>query len=180
MTRKQRRTTIIVSGVTVAVAVTLLVLSALKDSIVYFHSPTDVVEKGITPDQTIRIGGLVAEGSVLREGETGKGQTVNFSVTDMAETISVEYTGILPDLFREGQGVVVEGAFDQGGKFVAKTVLAKHDENYMPPEVADALKEVGHWETFEGGEMDTSNAPAPSNETPKPAEENVSDGEQSP
>lgn len=155
MTRKQRRTTVIVSGVTLLVAATLLILSAMRDSIVYFHSPSEVAAAGFETDQTIRIGGLVATGSVRR----GEGETVFFSVTDMAETIPVEFTGILPDLFREGQGVVVEGMLGSAGKFTASSVLAKHDENYMPPEVADALKDAGHWEEYEGGLMDTSDGP---------------------
>lgn len=155
MTRKQRRTTFIVSGVTVLVAATLLILSALRDSIVYFHSPTEVVEASFRIDDVIRIGGLVATDSVQR----GAGETVFFSVTDMAATIPVEFTGILPDLFREGQGVVVEGTLNETGTFVAKSVLAKHDENYMPPEVADALKEAGKWEEYQGGVMDTSDGP---------------------
>lgn len=155
MTRKQRRTTVIVSGVTVLVAATLLILSALRDSIVYFHSPSEVAEATFATDDTIRIGGLVATDSVRR----GEGETVQFDVTDMAATIPVAYTGILPDLFREGQGVVVEGTLDASGLFTARSVLAKHDENYMPPEVADALKDAGHWEEYEGGVMDTSDGP---------------------
>jgi cytochrome c-type biogenesis protein CcmE len=155
MTRKQRRTTVIVSGVSVAIAATLLILTALRDSIVYFHSPSEVVSSEMVPGENIRIGGLVSTDSVKRGG----GETIFFSVTDMAATVPVEFTGILPDLFREGQGVVIEGAFDSQEKFIAKTVLAKHDENYMPPEVADALKEAGHWEEYEGGTMDTSKGP---------------------
>lgn len=157
MTRKQRRTTVIVSGVTVLVAATLLILSALRDSIVYFHSPSEVVEATFQTDETIRIGGLVATESVKR----GEGETVFFAVTDMAATIPVQFTGILPDLFREGQGVVVEGKLEASGTFTAKSVLAKHDENYMPPEVADALKDAGHWEEYQGGIMDTSDGPTP-------------------
>lgn len=155
MTRKQRRTSVIVSGVTILIAATLLILSAMRDSIVYFHSPSEVAEATFTKDETIRIGGLVATDSVKR----GEGETVWFDVTDMAATISVAYTGILPDLFREGQGVVVEGNLGATGLFTAKSVLAKHDENYMPPEVADALKDAGHWEEYEGGMMDTSDGP---------------------
>lgn len=155
MTRKQRRTTVIVSGVTLLVAATLLILSAMRDSIVYFHSPSEVVLATFSSSETIRIGGLVATDSVKR----GEGETVRFDVTDMAATIPVAYTGILPDLFREGQGVVVEGMLDSAGLFTAKSVLAKHDENYMPPEVADALKDAGHWEEYEGGTMDTSDGP---------------------
>lgn len=147
----------IASGVTVLVAATLLILSALRDSIVYFHSPSEVVEATFQTDETIRIGGLVATESVKR----GEGETVFFAVTDMAATIPVQFTGILPDLFREGQGVVVEGKLEASGTFTAKSVLAKHDENYMPPEVADALKDAGHWEEYQGGIMDTSDGPTP-------------------
>lgn len=119
-----------------------LVLFALEDSIVFFYSPSDVSEKSIKPGQRIRIGGLVAEGSVKR----GDGTRVQFVVTDTAKTLPVTYTGVLPDLFREGQGVVAEGSLGADGVFVAESVLAKHDENYMPPEVADALRKQGVWQ----------------------------------
>jgi cytochrome c-type biogenesis protein CcmE len=123
-----------------------LVLFALKDSIVFFNSPTDVVEKRIAPGSRIRLGGLVKEGSLTR----GDNLTVRFEVTDGNRSVPVSYTGILPDLFREGQGVVTEGALDSAGHFKADSVLAKHDETYMPKEVADALKKQGHWKS-EGG-----------------------------
>ena len=143
MTRKQKRLTIIAGGVCVIGLAVILVLFALRDQIVYFHSPTDVVEKQVGPGDRIRLGGLVAENSVVR----GQGTQVEFAVTDTANTVKITYTGILPDLFREGQGVVVEGAFQTGDQlFVADTVLAKHDENYMPKEVADSLKAQGHWQ----------------------------------
>ena len=118
-----------------------LVLNALKDSIVFFNSPTDVVEKQIKPGTRIRIGGLVKEGSVSR----GDSLAVRFEVTDGKSTVPVAYQGLLPDLFREGQGIVAEGALDGAGTFRADSVLAKHDETYMPKEVADALKKQGHW-----------------------------------
>jgi cytochrome c-type biogenesis protein CcmE len=118
-----------------------LVLGALKDAIVFFNSPTDVVEKHVNPGTRIRIGGLVKEGSVRR----GDGLAVRFDVTDGKSTVPVAYQGLLPDLFREGQGVVAEGALDPAGTFRADSVLAKHDEAYMPKEVADALKKQGHW-----------------------------------
>ena len=105
-----------------------------------------VVEKGVKPGQRIRLGGLVAEGSVTK---AGSGEVTLFDVTDMQNTVQVSYRGILPDLFREGQGVVAEGRFGSDGVFVADEVLAKHDENYMPPEVADALKEAGEWQRSE-------------------------------
>src|SRR6187455_2809592 len=143
MTRKQRRLTLIGAGLGVLGLAAALVLFALKDSIVFFNSPTDVMEKRIAPGSRIRLGGLVKEGSVTR----GDNLTVRFEVTDGNKTVPVSYTGILPDLFREGQGVVTEGALDASGHFKADSVLAKHDETYMPKEVADALKKQGHWKS---------------------------------
>ncbi|MFL5107761.1 MAG: cytochrome c maturation protein CcmE [Xanthobacteraceae bacterium] len=141
MTRKQRRLALIGSGLAVLALAAALVLSALKDSIVFFNSPTDVVEKNVQPGARIRLGGLVQPGSLVR----GDNLSVRFEVTDGNRAVPVAYTGILPDLFREGQGVVAEGALDSAGLFRADTVLAKHDETYMPKEVADALKKQGHW-----------------------------------
>jgi cytochrome c-type biogenesis protein CcmE len=141
MTRKQRRLALIGSGLTVLAVAAVLVLSALKESIVFFNSPTDVVEKQVQPGARIRLGGLVKPGSV----ERGDNLSVRFEVTDGNRAVPVAYTGILPDLFREGQGVVTEGALDGAGLFRADSVLAKHDESYMPKEVADALKKQGHW-----------------------------------
>jgi cytochrome c-type biogenesis protein CcmE len=140
MTRKQRRLVLIGSSFAVLAVAVALILGALKDSIVFFNSPTDVVEKQIKPGARIRLGGLVQPGSVTRRDLDAR-----FDVTDGKTSIKVSYRGILPDLFREGQGVVAEGALDASGAFVADTVLAKHDENYMPKEVADALKRQGHW-----------------------------------
>ncbi|MFO7297535.1 MAG: cytochrome c maturation protein CcmE [Pseudomonadota bacterium] len=142
MSRKQRRAVLILTCVGLLAVASLLVLFALRDSIVFFHTPSEVVEKGIQAGQRFRLGGLVAEGSVKR----GEGSLVEFGVTDTVKTIQVVYEGVLPDLFREGQGVVTEGRLDETGKFQADTVLAKHDENYMPPEVADALKDKGVWQ----------------------------------
>lgn len=142
MTRKQRRATMIISALAVLGISVGLILYAMSDSIVYFHSPTDVAEKNVKPGQRIRLGGLVADGSVKR----GQGTTVRFVVTDLVKELPVEFTGVLPDLFREGQGVVAEGKINTAGVFVADSVLAKHDENYMPPEVADSLKKSGKWE----------------------------------
>jgi cytochrome c-type biogenesis protein CcmE len=141
MTRKQRRLTLIGCGLAVLAVAAVLVLSALRDAIVFFNSPTDVAEKNVAPGTRIRLGGLVKEGSIAR----GENLTVRFDVTDGNRTVPVAYTGILPDLFREGQGVVTEGALDTAGVFRADSVLAKHDETYMPKEVADALKKQGHW-----------------------------------
>ena len=142
MTRKQRRATLILTGVGVLGLACVLVLFALSDTIVFFHTPSDVAEKNIAAGQRFRLGGLVAKDTVKR----GEGTAVEFGVTDTLKTITVSYKGVLPDLFREGQGVVTEGRLDAGGRFMADTVLAKHDENYMPPEVAKALKEKGLWQ----------------------------------
>ena len=142
MTRKQRRATFIALSVGILSAAVLLVAVALRDTIVFFHTPKEVAEKHIPAGKRIRLGGLVAQGSVKR----GAGTSVEFAITDSVTTIPVSYTGLLPDLFREGQGVVAEGKLDAGGRFLADTVLAKHDENYMPPEVAKALKEQGMWQ----------------------------------
>ncbi|MDA7947703.1 MAG: cytochrome c maturation protein CcmE [Hyphomicrobiaceae bacterium] len=142
MTRKQRRSVLIATCVAVLGVAVGLVLFALEDSIVFFYSPSDIAEKNIKPGQRIRIGGLVEEGSVKR----GDGTQVQFAVTDTAKTLPVTYIGVLPDLFREGQGVVAEGKLGGDGIFVAESVLAKHDENYMPPEVAEALRKQGVWQ----------------------------------
>ena len=152
MTRKQRRLALIGTGMGVLGLAAALVLFALKDSIVFFNSPTDVVEKRIAPGSRIRLGGLVKEGSLTR----GDNLTVRFEVTDGNKSIAVSYTGILPDLFREGQGVVTEGALDTAGRFKADSVLAKHDETYMPKEVAEALKKQGHWKSDGYGLAGTS------------------------
>ncbi len=139
MTRKQRRATLIGGGVSLLGIAAILVLFALKDTITYFHTPSDIAEKKIIPGPRFRLGGLVADASVKR----GSGSQVEFAVTDTLKTVPVVFTGILPDLFREGQGVVAEGRLDGNGTFVADSVLAKHDETYMPPDVASALKARG-------------------------------------
>ncbi len=147
MTRKQRRLTMIgIAGLILSLA-TILVLIALEDQIVFFQTPSDVVAKSISDGKRFRLGGLVKENSIqsLKDGQ------VLFEVTDTVHTITVSHFGILPDLFREGQGVVTEGILQTNGIFKADTVLAKHDENYMPKEVADALKEQGVWK---GNESD--------------------------
>jgi len=141
MTRKRRRLVLIGAGLGVLVIAVALVLNALRDGIVFFNSPSDVVEKHIAPGARIRLGGLVKAGSLVR----GDNMTIRFEVTDGNRQIVVGYQGVLPDLFREGQGVVAEGALDGSGVFNADTILAKHDETYMPKEVADALKKSGHW-----------------------------------
>ena len=139
MTRKQRRGIIIGTGVGILSLAAILVMFALKDAVVFFHTPSDITEKHVMPGQRIRLGGLVANGSVKR----GEGTHVTFTVTDTLKEIPVTYSGVLPDMFREGQGVVAEGALDANGMFEADTVLAKHDENYMPKEVAESLKAKG-------------------------------------
>ena len=136
MTRKQRRSVFIGAGLAVLALATGLVLYALEDSIVFFYSPSEVVEKNLAPGQRFRLGGLVETGSLVR----GEGTEVRFAVTDRSQTISVIYKGVLPDLFREEQGVIAEGRLNASGQFIADSVLAKHDENYMPREVYDALK----------------------------------------
>ena len=141
MTRKQRRLTLIGGGLAVLAIAVALMLNAFRDLIVFFNSPSDVVEKHVEPGTRIRLGGLVKDGTLVR----GNNLTVRFEVTDGKTEIPVAYTGVLPDLFREGQGVVAEGVLDGGGTFNADTILAKHDETYMPKEVADALKKSGHW-----------------------------------
>ncbi len=137
--RAKRKRRLILSGlllVGIGTAVTLTLL-ALNKNINLFYTPTQVKAGEAPTSQPIRIGGLVEEGSV---GRDKKGLTVHFKVTDTAETVAIEYTGILPDLFREGQGIVAQGRLNNQGIFIADTVLAKHDENYMPPEVANALQ----------------------------------------
>ena len=139
MTRKQRRGVLIGVGVGVLMLAVGLVLFAMRDSIVFFHTPSDLAEKAIPVGQRFRLGGLVLAGSVKR----GEGPKVDFVVTDTLKNVPVVYEGVLPDLFREGQGVVAEGKLTAQGTFVADTVLAKHDENYMPPAVAKALQARG-------------------------------------
>jgi cytochrome c-type biogenesis protein CcmE len=154
MTRKKRRLYAVLAGMSALGVATALVLFAFSDDLVFFYSPTDLRTKQVPIDRRLRIGGLVEENSVTREDG---GKTIRFRVTDGAHTVGVTYTGVLPDLFREGQGVVAEGALRPDGMFKAAEVLAKHDENYMPPEVAEALKKSGHWQ--EG--MDGRPAPRP-------------------
>ncbi len=141
MTRKQRRLMLIgLAGVVLAIAAGLI-LYALSDKIVFFNSPTDVAEGKLPPGTRVRLGGMVEDGS-LKKGADGK---VSFVVTDGSAEVPVTFTGILPDLFREGQGVVTEGTLTAEHSLDADTVLAKHDERYMPKEVVDALKAKGRW-----------------------------------
>ena len=159
MRPKRRRLTFVLIGLGLLGAAAALALSAFEDSIVFFYSPSEVREKAIAEERRIRLGGLVEEGSV----ERAEGGLVRFRITDLAEVVPVVYTGILPDLFREGQGVVAEGSLENG-VFRADEVLAKHDENYMPPEVAEALKKSGQWQHMEralqeSGQMPEGTAP---------------------
>lgn len=147
MTRKRRRLYAVVAGLLCLSVATGLLLMAFRSNLVFFYGPSELAEKlaeqKIKPGQQLRIGGLVEEKSVRREAGS---PTISFKVTDGAHTVPVTYTGQLPDLFREGQGVVAEGKLRPDGVFQASEVLAKHDENYMPPEVAAALKKTGHWQ----------------------------------
>jgi cytochrome c-type biogenesis protein CcmE len=147
MSRKRLRLYLVIASLAVLGVAAFLVLRALDSELVFFLSPSDIAKTPPSAGQQIRVGGLVEEGSVDKSGGDGK---IVFSVTDLAQSVRVNYRGILPDLFREGQGVVVQGAFDPGGQFVAAEVLAKHDETYMPPEVAKALKESGRWQETGG------------------------------
>ncbi|QDC03033.1 cytochrome c maturation protein CcmE [Mesorhizobium sp. 8] len=141
MTRKQKRLSVIVGGLVFLAAATGLTFYALGQKASYFYMPADLATATVQPGQRIRLGGLVEKGSIVR----GQGATVAFAVTDHEKSVKVTYTGILPDLFREEQGVITEGTFGQDGTFVADSVLAKHDERYMPKEVADGLKAKGVW-----------------------------------
>ena len=145
MSRKRLRLHLVLATLVVLGIAATLVLRALNEKLVFFLSPTQIADKQPNEGQQIRLGGLVETGSVKKDGAT-----VAFSVTDLNKAVLVTYRGLLPDLFREGQGVVVQGAFDGEGKFVASEVLAKHDETYMPPEVAKALKESGRWQETQG------------------------------
>jgi cytochrome c-type biogenesis protein CcmE len=138
---KHRRLVFVAVGLGILGFAAFLVLGALEESVVFFHTPTEVAEQRVSLDRRVRVGGLVEEGSVQK----GTGPQVRFRVTDLANDIPVTYSGILPDLFREGQGVVVEGRVTNG-VLAADQVLAKHDEKYMPPEVAESLKKSGQWQ----------------------------------
>jgi len=142
MTRKGKRLALISGALTVLSVAAGLVLFALRDNIVFFHTPAELAEKHVAPGARLRIGGLVKQGSVVKSG----GRDVTFTITDNKADLDVSYSGLLPDLFREGQGVVADGALTLDGKFRADSVLAKHDERYMPREVADALKKQGVWQ----------------------------------
>lgn len=139
--RKTRMIQMLALGGVLLIGSAVLVGTAFRDTIVFFFSPTEMIAQPRSPEQLLRLGGLVQDGSLVR----GQGETISFTVTDGSNALPVSYTGVLPDLFREGQGVVAEG-YLRDGHFTAVEVLAKHDENYIPKEVADALKAQGHWE----------------------------------
>ena len=142
MTRKQQRLGLLALGMTALTGATALVLTAFSSNLVFFYSPSDLKTQAISSDRRLRIGGLVEDGSI----ERGADSRVAFRITDGKTDIAVVYHGIPPDLFREGQGVVAEGKLEGDGIFAASTILAKHDERYMPREVVDALKKSGHWQ----------------------------------
>lgn len=141
MTRKGKRLTLIAGAMAVLGVAAGLMLFALRDNIVFFYTPSELAKKEVAAGARLRIGGLVKEGTVVRNG-----RDVNFTITDKTRDLAVSYTGLLPDLFREGQGVVVDGVLQPSGAFRADNVLAKHDERYMPRDVADALKKQGVWQ----------------------------------
>ena len=155
MKKRHRTLLTVIAGLIGLAAVAALVLNAFSSNLVYFRSPSDVAEGKVNQSNSFRLGGMVREGTVQREPNTLK---VSFVVTDYNHDVRVHYDGVLPDLFREGQGVVTEGSMDDAGLFTAHTVLAKHDENYMPPEVADALEKAG--KTASGEQIPDSPTPA--------------------
>jgi cytochrome c-type biogenesis protein CcmE len=142
MTRKQKRLTLIFSALGVLGVAVGMVLFAMRDNVVFFYGPTEMTEKQVGPGKRLRIGGLVKQGTLVHQDD----RSITFAVTDGKNDVPVAYTGLLPDLFKEGQGVVAEGSLDQAHVFKADSILAKHDERYMPREVADALKKQGVWQ----------------------------------
>jgi cytochrome c-type biogenesis protein CcmE len=145
MTRRRRRLTVIAIALVILGAAAALGLSALRDSVAFFVTPSELATKPVAAGVRLRIGGLVKAGSVVRDGTQ-----IQFAVTDGGADLAVQYRGLLPDLFRESQGIVAEGTLDNAGLFRADTVLAKHDENYIPREVADSLKKQGLWREGQG------------------------------
>ncbi|MCZ6763477.1 MAG: cytochrome c maturation protein CcmE [Alphaproteobacteria bacterium] len=144
MKPKRRRLYFALFGLAALGGAATLVFYALDDSLLFFYTPAQLAERNVAVGTNFRLGGLVVEGSVRKEGTT-----THFTVTDFEQTIDVSYVGVLPDLFREGQGVITDGALDENRIFIARQVLAKHDETYMPKDVADALKERGVWQPGE-------------------------------
>ena len=146
MTRRGRRLSLVAAALAVIGAAAGIALYALRDNIVFFYSPTEVVQKAVQPGARLRVGGLVKADSLIKLSA----DNVAFVVTDGANDVTVAYQGLLPDLFREGQGVVAEGLLEAPGQMRAETILAKHDERYMPREVVEALKKQGRWQEGEG------------------------------
>ncbi|MEM9439490.1 MAG: cytochrome c maturation protein CcmE [Pseudomonadota bacterium] len=144
--RKQQRLVLTVVAVLLLGGATILIMTALSDSVAFFATPSDIAEGKVDPGKNFRIGGLVVDGSVGRRDDG----VVTFALTDQANNVEVSYRGILPDLFREGQGIVAQGRIGDDGTFIASEVLAKHDENYMPAEVAESLKQAGMWNDGDG------------------------------
>lgn len=140
--RKRQRMLLVVVGLSLLGVATALMLVAFQDNVMLFHGPTEIQNRTVETGKRFRLGGLVAEDSVRKEGG---GITTVFGVTDGNAVVTVRYTGIMPDLFREGQGVVTQGELGEDGVFAATEVLAKHDETYMPPEVVEAMKRAGTW-----------------------------------
>ena len=145
--RKQQRLALVVLALLLVGGATGLVLAALNDKVAFFVTPTDIAKRQLEAGRRFRLGGLVVDGSIQRQADG----SVHFAVTDKAQQVEVVYKGLLPDLFRDGQGVVTQGVLGTDGTFEATEVLAKHDENYMPKEVADALKQSGYWNDQGGG-----------------------------
>ncbi len=142
MTRKGRRLVLIAVALSVVGAASALALYSLSDNIVFFYSPSEIVQKNVQPGARLRIGGMVEVGSVVKKAD----ETLDFAITDGTNKIAVSFQGLPPDLFREGQGVVAEGVLEAPGAFHAETILAKHDERYMPPQMVESLKKQGRWQ----------------------------------
>ncbi|MDX2113594.1 MAG: cytochrome c maturation protein CcmE [Alphaproteobacteria bacterium] len=147
MKAKHQRLIFVVASVVLLCAAVLLSLRAFSENLVFFYSPADLPGKTISANQKIRIGGLIDHGSIIRHG----GDRISFTVSDGKASLQVDYQGLLPNLFREGQGAIAEGYLRSPNLFAAERILTKHDENYMPREVADSLKKTGHWKPEGGG-----------------------------
>ncbi|MBK8160358.1 MAG: cytochrome c maturation protein CcmE [Rhodospirillaceae bacterium] len=165
MKRKTLRLYLVLISLGLLGTATALVLNAFDRELVFFFSPSEIAAEQPAPGRVIRLGGLVETGSVTKLGD---GATFSFRITDLKASTSIAYRGVLPDLFREGQGVVVQGTFNESGNFVASEVLAKHDENYLPPEVAKALKASGRWQEGAGTEASPVADPGTSGEGNSP------------
>ncbi len=163
--RKQQRLMLVVVALLLLGGATALVMAALSDSVAFFVSPSDIANGKVEAGKRFRLGGLVVPGTVQKGGDGGQ---VTFALSDQVSQVPVSYRGILPDLFREGQGIVAQGSLGPDGQFQATEVLAKHDENYMPPEVADALKKAGVWHEGEGHGPGPAGATAENEKGPQP------------